>query len=104
MGSPPGSRSRGPAPSWAGSGPWPYSRPVDWRLAGTYLEACNCDAICPCRTIGGVPGGRSTHGICLGVLSWFVEEGHADDVDLSKTAVALVCRDNEPGWLLRNRV
>jgi hypothetical protein len=72
---------------------------VSWSIAGTYLESCNCDAICPCRTIGGVPGGRSTHGICLGVLSWFVEEGHADGVDLSGTAAALVCRydDDEPG-------
>ena len=70
-----------------------------WSLAGTYLESCNCDAICPCRTIGGVPGGRSTHGICLGVLSWFIEEGRADDVELSQTAVAIVCRydDDEPG-------
>jgi hypothetical protein len=72
---------------------------VTWSVAGTYLESCNCDAICPCRAIAGVPGGRSTHGICLGVLSWFVEVGHADDVDLSETAVAIVCRydDDEPG-------
>jgi hypothetical protein len=72
---------------------------VSWSLAGTYLESCNCDAICPCRKIGGVLGGRSTHGICLGVLSWFVEEGRADDLDLSGTAVAIVCRydDDEPG-------
>jgi hypothetical protein len=72
---------------------------VNWSVAGTYLESCNCDAICPCRTIGGVPGGRSTYGICMGVLSWFVEEGHAGAVDLSGLAVALVCRydDDEPG-------
>ena len=72
---------------------------MSWSLAGTYLESCNCDAICPCRKIGGVPGGRSTHGICLGVLSWFVEEGRAEDLDLSGTAVAIVCRydDDEPG-------
>jgi hypothetical protein len=72
---------------------------VNWSVAGTYLESCNCDAICPCRTIDGVPGGRSTHGVCLGVLSWFVEEGDADGVDLSGQAVAIVCRydDDEPG-------
>jgi hypothetical protein len=33
---------------------------VPWAISGTYLEACNCDAICPCRTIGGREGGRST--------------------------------------------
>ena len=31
----------------------------DWQLAGTYLEACNCEAVCPCRRIGGRAGGRS---------------------------------------------
>ena len=47
---------------------------MSYRIAGTYLEACNCDAICPCRRIDGVPGGRSTHGVCLGALSWRVDE------------------------------
>jgi hypothetical protein len=72
---------------------------VSWSIAGTYLESCNCDAICPCRMIAGVPGGRSTHGVCMGVLSWFVEDGRAGEVELSRTAVALVCRydDDEPG-------
>jgi hypothetical protein len=72
---------------------------VSWSVSGTYLESCNCDAICPCRKIDGVPGGRSTHGICLGVLSWFVEAGAAKAVDLSGCAVALVCRydDDEAG-------
>ncbi len=64
----------------------------DWQLAGTYLEACNCDAICPCRRIGGRAGGRSTHGICLGALSWWIESGHAGDVDLSELAVVLASR------------
>jgi hypothetical protein len=72
---------------------------VSWSVSGTYLESCNCEAICPCRKIAGVPGGRSTYGVCMGVLSWFVEDGHAGDVDLSRFAVALVCRydDDEPG-------
>jgi hypothetical protein len=72
---------------------------MSWSLAGTYLESCNCEAICPCRKIDGVLGGRSTYGVCMGVLSWFVEEGRAGDVELSSSAVALVCRydDDEPG-------
>ena len=72
---------------------------MNWAVSGTYLESCNCEAICPCRKIAGVPGGRSTYGICMGVLSWFVEDGHADEVDLSRLAVAIVCRydDDEPG-------
>src|SRR5438093_10194688 len=70
-----------------------------WRIAGTYFESCNCEAICPCRMIGDTPGGRSTYGICYGALSWRVEEGFAGDLDLSGLATALVCRydDDEPG-------
>jgi hypothetical protein len=48
---------------------------IGWSLRGRYFESCNCDAICPCRRIKGTPGGRSTHGTCLGVLSWLIEEG-----------------------------
>ena len=70
-----------------------------WRISGAYFESCNCDAICPCRTVGGRPGGRSTHGICFGVLSWRIAEGHADGVDLAGLAAALMLRydDDEPG-------
>jgi hypothetical protein len=70
-----------------------------WAIAGTYLEACNCDAICPCRRVGGRAGGRSTHGICLGALSWLIGEGRAGDVDLAGLGVVLVLRysDDEPG-------
>lgn len=77
-----------------------------WRIRGTYFESCNCDAICPCRRIDGVPGGRSTHGVCMGVLSWLIEEGAANGTDLSGLPVALACRysDDEPGspwtWVL----
>ena len=46
-----------------------------YHVRGAYFESCNCEAICPCRMIGGVPGGRSTYGICYGVLSWLIEEG-----------------------------
>jgi hypothetical protein len=60
-----------------------------YRVRGTYLESCNCDAICPCRTIDGTRGGRSTYGFCLGALSWRIEEGHAEGVDLSGLGVVL---------------
>jgi hypothetical protein len=70
-----------------------------WRISGSYFESCNCEAICPCRRIDGVPGGRSTYGECLGVLSWVIERGHAGDVTLDGLAVALATRyhDDEPG-------
>jgi hypothetical protein len=72
---------------------------VAWRIEGDYFESCNCTAICPCRTVAGVPGGRSTHGICFGVLSWLVREGEADGVPLDglAAALALTYEDDEPG-------
>jgi hypothetical protein len=79
---------------------------MSWRIRGSYFESCNCDPICPCRRIDGVPGGRSTHGECLGLLSWLIEDGGVDGVDVSDQAVALATRysDDEEGspwtWIL----
>ncbi len=77
-----------------------------WHVRGSYFESCNCDAICPCRRVDGVAGGRSTHGICVGVLTWLIEEGAAGGTDLAGQAVAMAIRydDDEPGspwsWIL----
>ncbi|HKE81739.1 MAG TPA: DUF1326 domain-containing protein [Solirubrobacteraceae bacterium] len=72
---------------------------LPWAIAGTYLEACNCEAICPCRRVGGRSGGRSTTGICEGALSWQVEQGRAGDIELAGLGAVLVLRysDDEPG-------
>ena len=81
---------------------------LPYRIGGAYFESCNCDAICPCRTVGGVPGGRSTYGECFGALSWQVEKGHAADVELHGLNAALVYRysDDEDGspWQFRVHV
>jgi hypothetical protein len=70
-----------------------------WAISGTYLESCNCDAICPCRSVGGRKGGRSSDGICMGALSWEIERGGTDDVSLSGLGTVLALRydDDEPG-------
>jgi hypothetical protein len=70
-----------------------------WHVQGEYLEACNCEAICPCRMIGGTPGGRSTYGECFGLLSWHIVRGSARALGLAGLNVALACRyhDDEPG-------
>lgn len=65
------------------------AKPTPWLIAGSYYEACNCEAICPCRQQNGVPGGRSTHGVCQFLLSWSVLSGHAGTVDLSGLTVAM---------------
>lgn len=63
-----------------------------WHIAGTYLESCNCEAICPCRRANGVAVGRSTYGECLGALSWQITEGSAGDVDLAGMRVVMANR------------
>lgn len=49
--------------------------------------------------VDGVRGGRSTYGICFGLLGWRIDAGHAGDVDLATFGVALALRydDDEPG-------
>ena len=71
---------------------------ASWRVKGRYFEACNCDAICPCRMVRGVPGGRSTEGECYGVLCWAVDEGRAEGADLGGRRAAMIFRydDDEP--------
>ena len=77
---------------------------TEFLVRGQYFESCNCDAICPCRMVGGVPGGRSTHGVCYGALSWRIDEGSIGGVNVGGLAVALVMSysDDEPGspWTL----
>ena len=63
-----------------------------WRVSGSYFEACNCEAICPCRSVGGRPGGPSSFGECFGALSWHIHDGHADRIDLSGLQVVMALR------------
>jgi hypothetical protein len=88
-------RSSSTTTSWRAS----ITAETAWRIAGSYLESCNCEAICPCRRIDGMMGGRSTYGLCLGALSWRIEEGHADGLDLAGLGVVLATRysDDEEG-------
>jgi hypothetical protein len=65
---------------------------ADWWVRGSYFEACNCEAICPCRSVGGRPGGPSSFGECFGALSWYIDQGHADGVDLSALRTVLSIR------------
>ena len=75
-----------------------------YRVRGSYFESCNCEAICPCRKIGSTLGGRSTYGECHGVLSWAIESGSVDGIEVGGLSVVLVYRydDDEPGspWSL----
>jgi hypothetical protein len=73
---------------------------ADWRVAGSYFEACNCDAICPCRRQGGQKlTTGSTYGVCDFALSWRITEGRSGDLALSGLSVVLAgsYRDDEAG-------
>ena len=65
---------------------------ADWHVRGSYFEACNCEAICPCRSVGGRPGGPSSFGECFGTLSWHIHHGHADGIDLSDLRTVMSLR------------
>jgi hypothetical protein len=49
--------------------------------------------------VDGVIQGRSTHGICFGLLGWRIDEGYADGIDLAGLglALALTYSDDEAG-------
>jgi hypothetical protein len=73
---------------------------ADWHVSGSYFEACNCDAICPCRRQGGQKlTTGSTYGVCSFALSWRILDGAFGSLDLSGLAAVLAgsYRDDEPG-------
>jgi hypothetical protein len=71
-----------------------------WQVAGSYFEACNCQAICPCRRRGGQRlATRSTYGVCDFALSWQVTRGECGSTPLGGLGVIMAgsCRDDEEG-------
>ncbi len=50
-----------------------------WHVNGTYNEACNCEAICPCRRTNGVAVGRATYDTCNFAVSWKIDKGRYGD-------------------------
>ena len=49
-----------------------------YTLEGDLLEVCNCDILCPCWV-----GEDPDYGTCDGVLSWQVDKGTVNGVDVS---------------------
>src|SRR5215203_5278265 len=58
---------------------------AEWRIAGTYLEFCNCDPGCGCN-FRGLPS--SPEGNCQAVISHVIEAGSRDRVDLAGAKVS----------------
>jgi hypothetical protein len=57
-----------------------------YRIAGTYVAACNCELLCACP-VDGPPTGEG--GECRGVAVFSIREGNLDGTDLSGVNVAL---------------
>ena len=78
---------------------------TDWRLTGRYVEACNCEAICPCRRVGGREGGRAQFQLCQFALAWTVDDGHFGELDMAglQAVMAGYWDEDEPGvpWRVR---
>ncbi len=60
-----------------------------WRVSGPYVEACNCEAICPCRMVGGRDGSRATYQLCQFAIAWTVEQGNFERLDLAGFSVVM---------------
>jgi hypothetical protein len=54
-----------------------------WHARGRYVEACNCEAICPCRSVGGRDGSRAQFQLCQFIIAWTIDDGHYDGLDLA---------------------
>ncbi|SDJ58088.1 DUF1326 domain-containing protein [Aliiruegeria lutimaris] len=70
-------------------------RAAEYRISGSYYEACNCEAICPCRRQGDIPGGRSTYGDCDFLLSWRIQEGYFEEINLAGLNVSIAGTYND---------
>jgi hypothetical protein len=58
---------------------------AEWRIAGAYLETCNCDPGCGCN-FRGVP--NSEEGNCEAFVAHAIEQGEYDGLDLAGAKVA----------------
>lgn len=70
-----------------------------WHVTGSYFEACNCVAICPCRRRGGQKSAaESTYGVCDFALSWQVMQGSFGNLSLDGLGVIMAgsYQDGEP--------
>ena len=55
-----------------------------WKLDGTYMEACTCEVPCPCTMLS-----DPTEGTCTAVVAWHIGEGHFKGVSLDDLNVAV---------------
>jgi hypothetical protein len=56
-----------------------------WSIEGTYIEACNCEAACPCIFFS-----PPTEGECRVIIGWHIDKGRHGDTPLDKLNAALL--------------
>src|SRR4051794_33000566 len=69
--------------------------PTAWAISSDYLEACNCEPMCSCRSARELRQRRPRRGVCTGALAWKIEHGYADDVTLDGLAIVLAFRHDQ---------
>ena len=56
-----------------------------YQVEGKLLEVCTCNILCPCWV-----GEDPDRGVCSGILSWHIEKGKVDGVDVSGLTFGLL--------------
>ena len=69
---------------------------TSWKVSGTYFEACNCEAACPCVFLG-----PPTEGECTAVVAWHIDKGNFGNTKLDGLNVALAA--HAPGHMLKTK-
>jgi hypothetical protein len=68
--------------------------PAQWKLNGSYFEACNCDAACPCIFLG-----PPTQGECTVLVAWHIDKGAFGTINLDGLNIVLAA--HSPGHMLQ---
>jgi hypothetical protein len=67
-----------------------------WRVNGTYFEACNCAAACPCVFLS-----APTEGKCTVLLAWHIDKGNFGAVQLGGLNIVLLA--TVPGHMMQTK-
>ncbi len=67
---------------------------ANWTVSGLYMEACNCEAACPCVMLS-----PPTDGKCTVLVGWHIEKGTFSNVSLDGLNVVLAA--HAPGHMLK---
>jgi len=56
----------------------------EWTLEGHYMEACTCEAACPCTMLS-----DPTEGTCTAIVAWHIDEGRFNSTALDDLNVVV---------------